>query len=172
MVDFPRSRREQLLAKLASEMALRENRINRDVNQYVHRYQSALASGKFSRAKRLLERSTEMMSIRKGRHAKLITPVDIGEVKFDALGNPSIEPTGNPVPALSKRSLDNPLSRFNRYLTKKVHLIKFLNEVLKAGGENINSPLLDLFGPIQMNEAMRKSSPRRKYLMREGDGGA
>lgn len=90
------------------------------VNRDIHSYQSALASGRFDRASRILKGS---------------------------LGGPIVGGGG--------------WARATRIL----NWLKSLEQT------SLNSPLLDLFGPVQMNEAMRKtrgSIDRRKYLVDEG----
>ena len=106
----------------------------------INDYKNALALGKFKKSARLVKGTETFDWMRKN--------MDRGLNTYNLAGS-GAKPTVSAI--------------------KKLALLEYLDHLSKIGGESLNSPLLDLFGPVQSNRAMR--SMRSKYLQEGGDSG-
>lgn len=175
MVNYPYDPNAEYAArKMFEEMrrveALRE-RLTRESEQSVRRYRAALATGRFDRAAKMAEapfrlRSPilERIGLPTSISPKVMVPYQGSELRR------GISPLFKVIIDVATRMKAS--KTFPRKVGKMLNLQRFISLIDKAGGAGLNSPLLDLFGPVQMNEIMRKTSPRRKYLRKEEDGGA
>lgn len=176
MVDFPYYQEDEYpiareeLAKRRRALLV-QAKLDKEAGSQIRKYKSALASGRFDRAGRLAREAPTLRFSDKQANATFIRPLDIAEKAISETGQFGLAPTTSGANAGIAAMFGKAKARSIRYLRKSINFIKFLNELSSI--ESVNSPLLDLFGPVQMDKAMRKASPRRKYLMRDGeDGGA
>lgn len=124
----------------------------------ISQYEDAMATGNFRRAKALMGPDVIEMDL----HPRY------KEIK---------EPPGEKMPLkelkklYKKENIVGSSIGYTRALyTKPALFLKaYLKHLSRAAGESLNSPLLDLLGPIQTSEAMRKvrGTNKRKYLVDE-----
>lgn len=117
--------------------------------RYLSDYEKALAEGRFKHAQQMIK-STKKLRIPKRLIGK--------DINYE----------GNPI---GKGDYMDPITNKPLFTRRAAFLKVWLKRLGQSLGESLNSPLLDLFGPVHMNEAMRKARGvnRRKYLV-EDDG--